>query len=66
GECEVAERGHISAAEAGTLAREADVRRLVLTHYPMETNAAELFGEATRNFSGAITVADDLDRLDLN
>ena len=35
GEREVA-RGHLSAAEAGALAERADVRRLALTHYPLE------------------------------
>lgn len=52
-------RGHLSAREAGMMARDADVRRLVLTHYGSETNDAELISEARATFGGEITIADD-------
>jgi ribonuclease BN (tRNA processing enzyme) len=52
-------RGHLSAREAGAMAREADARRLILTHYGSETSDAELISEARATFNGEITVADD-------
>jgi len=64
-EREPAARGHMSAAEAGTIAHRAGAERLVLTHYPTETTPAELYGEAESKFDGPIAVADDLDRLEI-
>jgi ribonuclease BN (tRNA processing enzyme) len=64
-EVEPAERGHMSAAEAGLIAHNASVERLVLTHYPTETTPAELHSEAESRFDGPIAVADDLDRLEI-
>lgn len=59
GDHETNGRGHLSAREAGMMARDAGVRRLVLTHYGSETNDAELISEARATFDGEITVADD-------
>jgi ribonuclease BN (tRNA processing enzyme) len=56
---EIEPNGHSSAREAGTMARNAGARRLVLTHYGSETNDAELISEARGTFDGEITVADD-------
>jgi len=64
-EREYGPRGHMSAAEAGLTAHDACVERLVLTHYPTETNPAQLYSEAQARFDGSIAVADDLDRFEL-
>ncbi len=64
-ERELGPRGHMSAAEAAVTAREAEVARLVISHYPVETTAAELYAEAAAEFQGPVTVADDNDRLEL-
>jgi ribonuclease BN (tRNA processing enzyme) len=52
-------RGHSSAAEAAQMARDAGVRRLVLTHYGEESTAADLEEPARELFGGEIVVADD-------
>lgn len=52
-------RGHLSAAEAGAMGRDGDVRRLVLTHYPAQIGEPELIREARTNFEGDLSVADD-------
>ncbi len=58
-------RGHMSARDAGELARSAEARRLVLTHYNTETNPMQLLSEARSTFSGDTLVADDHLSLDL-
>jgi ribonuclease BN (tRNA processing enzyme) len=59
GEVEDHGRGHMTAREAGALARAAGVRRLVLTHYGSQTSEAELIAEAGAAFDGELAVADD-------
>ena len=59
GACETGMRGHSSAAEAATMARDAGVRRLMLTHYGEASGANDLDGPARETFAGEITVADD-------
>jgi ribonuclease BN (tRNA processing enzyme) len=56
-------RGHSSAREAGAMARDGRVKRLVLTHYGVEAGANELTDEARAVFGGEIVVADDNTRL---
>jgi len=55
--------GHATAADAGRAAREAGVRRLVLTHVrdSLHANPAALAGEAASVFDGPVTLARDLD-----
>lgn len=56
--------GHMTAAEAATVAREADVRLLVLTHFSQRyTDPRQFLAEARRHFDGEIAVAADLDRV---
>jgi ribonuclease BN (tRNA processing enzyme) len=59
GEIEPGVRGHLSAAEAATIARDAGVRRLVLTHYGEESTAQDLDVAARAIYAGEIVVADD-------
>lgn len=56
-----AQSGHSSAAMAGSIARQAGVRRLSLIHYQTNESPDELMAEAHTTFSGEITVARDLD-----
>ena len=56
-------RGHLTAREAGELARVARAGRLVITHYGVEADPVVLAGDArAAGFCGPIDVADDLDR----
>ncbi len=48
---------HLSAADAGRLAREAGARRLVVTHLQPGTDRAECAAEASAAFAGAVAVA---------
>jgi ribonuclease BN (tRNA processing enzyme) len=53
----VGRRGHMSAAEAGRVAREAGVGRLVLTHYTDEIDGEHALAEAERAFGGPVELA---------
>ncbi len=59
GETEPAMRGHSSAADAGAMARDAGVRRLVLTHYGETSTSDDLDAAARELYAGEIIVADD-------
>ncbi len=50
---EEGERGHMSASEAGEMARRADVGRLVLTHYPAAAAPQALVAAAKETFLGS-------------
>lgn len=56
---EAGERGHTSAAEAGEMARQAGVDRLVLTHYGVAEPGDALVEAAKRQFQGPVVLADD-------
>jgi ribonuclease BN (tRNA processing enzyme) len=62
GDADSAPRGHSSAREAGEMAQEAGVAKLLLTHYPAEFSAAHLRAEASGVFAGEIAIADDGER----
>jgi ribonuclease Z len=56
--------GHLTAAQAGRVAAECGVRRLVLTHFSQRYPEPERFREdAAAAFDGDIVVAADLDRI---
>ena len=56
---EEGERGHMSAREAGEMARRANVERLVLTHYPAAAASEALVAAAKENFFGPVECAVD-------
>ncbi|WP_214413403.1 ribonuclease Z [Sphaerisporangium fuscum] len=56
--------GHLTAGQAGCVARECGVRTLVLTHFSQRYAEPETFGvQAARHFAGDIVVAEDLTRV---
>lgn len=56
-----AEVGHLTAAQAGRVATESRVRRLVLTHFSQRyADPARFAAEAREQFDGDLVVADDL------
>jgi ribonuclease BN (tRNA processing enzyme) len=58
-------RGHLSAREAGAMAKRAAARRLLLSHYPASSDTASLEAGARSTFDGRIHVVDDGFTLDL-
>jgi ribonuclease Z len=59
-----AEVGHLTAADAGRVAAESGVRRLVLTHFSQRYDDPTRFAdEARRHFAGDLVVAEDLARV---
>ncbi|GMA51222.1 hypothetical protein GCM10025857_25790 [Alicyclobacillus contaminans] len=64
GEETVAKRaGHMTAGQAGQLAREAGARRLALTHYPHEGDLERLVAQATEAFGQPVQRLHTLDVL---
>lgn len=55
------DHGHMTAVDAATLAREAGVRRLVLTHFSQRYTSTEAFGVEARALHADTVVAADLD-----
>jgi ribonuclease BN (tRNA processing enzyme) len=53
-------RGHLTAEEAGAAARDAGVRRLVLTHLPLTDGATAAIDAAAAAFGGRTEVAEPL------
>jgi len=51
------QRGHLTAGEAGELARRAGARRLLLTHYSDQFDAGELRAAAEGTFGGTVEMA---------
>lgn len=52
--------GHSSAAQAGTVAKKAGVKKLVLVHYLVPANYDALAREATGTFGATVEVAQDM------
>jgi ribonuclease Z len=60
-------RGHSSAAQAADIAREAEVGRLLLIHYPTGRHSADdIVGEARAHFQGAVALAEDFMELEMD
>ena len=52
--------GHSSAAQAGEVARQAGVKKLILVHYQTYSDPAALAAEAEATFKGPVEVAQDM------
>jgi ribonuclease Z len=58
--------GHTTAAQAGTIAAQAEVRQLMLIHYPADgLDEATLLGQARTNFQGEVALAQDFQEFEL-
>ncbi len=57
--------GHSSAAQAGGVAREAEVGRLLLIHYPTHLPPQSLIDEARQTFPGEVDLAQDFMEIEL-
>lgn len=51
---------HLTALQAGTLARDAGARRLVLTHFSARHNDSSVFGDEARTVHDDVVVAEEL------
>jgi ribonuclease BN (tRNA processing enzyme) len=58
-------RGHLTAAEAGALARQAGARRLLLTHYSDQLDAEELRKAAQLSYGGPVEMAAERARFEI-
>ncbi|AQV02843.2 MBL fold metallo-hydrolase [Desulfococcus multivorans] len=55
---------HLTPALAGEIARRAEVKRLMLTHFYPPCEGADIRGECRKSFSGPLLLAEDLMRVD--
>ncbi|MGA7105501.1 MAG: MBL fold metallo-hydrolase [Candidatus Deferrimicrobiaceae bacterium] len=55
--------GHLTPGEAGEVAAEARVKRLVLTHFYPECEGSDILGQCRETFSGEVILAEDLLRI---
>jgi len=53
------ERGHLTAREAGEIARKADVRRLLLTHISPDVDARKILEACRVAFGGEVSLAEE-------
>lgn len=51
--------GHMTSKEGATIAREANVKELILSHLPQYGNRQELVGQAGKVFDGSIRLAEE-------
>lgn len=57
--------GHLTPSLAGEMAQAAKVGHLVLTHFYPPCDGADILGQASRRFTGKITLAEDLMSFDV-
>ena len=50
--------GHLAGSQAGTLAQQADISQLVLTHLPHHGDVNDILNEAKKTFSGLVEIAE--------
>jgi ribonuclease BN (tRNA processing enzyme) len=58
--------GHLTPSLAGEIAARANVRKLVLTHFYPECEQVDIKTECRKTFDGALVLAEDLMRIDLD
>lgn len=57
--------GHLTPSFAGRAAREANVKKLVLTHFYPEVIGREILGSVRKEFKGDVVLAEDLMRIEI-
>jgi ribonuclease BN (tRNA processing enzyme) len=57
---EMKKAGHLTPSEAGRIATEAGVRKLVLTHFYPECDMTDMMGQCRKTFKGDLVIAEDL------
>ncbi|MGA6993532.1 MAG: MBL fold metallo-hydrolase [Candidatus Deferrimicrobiaceae bacterium] len=55
--------GHLTPGEAGEVAAEARVKKLILTHFYPECEGSDILGQCRETFSGEVILAEDLLRV---
>jgi ribonuclease BN (tRNA processing enzyme) len=58
-------QGHLTPSLAGSMARQAGVAKLVLTHFYPDCDAVDIAGQCRRTYSGPLVLARDLMRFEL-
>jgi ribonuclease BN (tRNA processing enzyme) len=58
--------GHLTPSLAGEIATRAGVGKLVLTHFYPECDRVDIEQECRKTYSGALALAEDLMRIDVN
>ncbi len=56
-------QGHMTPSEAGVVAREAGVKRLILTHFYPECDRSDMITPCKKNYTGPVILAEDLMRI---
>jgi len=58
-------KGHLTPSQAGDIAKRANVRKLVLTHFYPECDQADIEKECRKTYSGPLVLAEDLMAIDI-
>jgi len=58
-------KGHLTPSLAGEIAKRANVRKLVLTHFYPECDQADVKKECRKTYSGPLVLAEDLMTIDI-
>ena len=59
-------KGHLTPSLAGAIATRAEVGKLVLTHFYPECDRVDIEQECRKSYSGALVLAEDLMRIEVN
>ncbi len=59
------QKEHCTAEQVGEIARKADVKKVVLTHFLPEVDPEKAYRETASEFDGEIVVPKDLDKIDI-
>ena len=62
---ELKAKGHLTPSLAGEIAKRANVRKLVLTHFYPECDQADVETECRKTYSGPLVLAEDLMTIDI-
>lgn len=59
------QKEHCTAEQVGQIAKKANVKKVVLTHFLPEFDPAKAYDEVASHFSGEIIIPEDLDKIEL-